>query len=74
MTLFNTTAAAKPKTAAPLPRRSPRSGAPNVTPLVISVATLLAIAWVVSFQHQHSSLYDDAPRPDRPAASASANP
>jgi hypothetical protein len=49
-------------------------GGVSVTPLAASVATLLAIAWVVSFQHDHSSLYDTAAHPDRPAASASAKP
>jgi hypothetical protein len=39
-------------------------GGVSVTPLAASVATLLAIAWVVSFQHDHSSLYDTAAHPE----------
>jgi hypothetical protein len=71
MTALNT----HPGEKAHAPRRNPRrrvrvGGEVRVTPLVASVATLLAIAWVVSFQHEHSSLYDTAP--DRPAVVAAA--
>jgi hypothetical protein len=58
----------------PAPRRRARMGDLSVAPLAASVATLLAIAWLVSFQHEHSSLYDTAPHPDRPAAVASVHP
>jgi hypothetical protein len=73
MTLLHLHRDAKPEPA-PLAPRRPRMGGVSVTPLAASVATLLAIAWVVSFQHDHSSLYDTAAHPDRPAASASAKP
>jgi hypothetical protein len=56
-----------------LPRRRPPADV-HVAPLAVAVGTLLAIAWLVSFQHQHSSLYDNAPHPDRPAAVAAAHP
>ena len=72
MTSLHTHPGAKPQS--PAPRRRAPMGAVNLAPLAVSVATLLAIAWVVSFQHQHSSLYDNAPHPDRPAAVASAQP
>jgi len=73
MTILNLHPGAKPHAAVPAPRRA-RLGAVNVGPLAASVATLVAIAWVVSFQHEHSSLYDTAPHPDRPAAIASQHP
>ena len=65
------------KTQAPdrIPRRRVRVGGDvNVTPLAASVVTLLAIAWLVSFQHEHSSLYNNVPHPDRPAAVTAAHP
>jgi len=75
MTTLNINPGEKPQTPDQLPHRRPRVGGDlNVTPLAASVATLLAIAWLVSFQHQHSSLYDNAPHPDRPAAVAAAQP
>jgi hypothetical protein len=72
MTALNTHPGAKPPSADRLPRRRPSLGDVHLTPLAVSVGTLLAIAWLVSFQHQHSSLYDNAPHPDRPAAVAAA--
>jgi hypothetical protein len=74
MTALHTHPDANSRAATPAPRRRVRMGAVNVAPLAASVATLLAIAWVVSFQHQHSSLYDTAPHPDRPAAIAGPHP
>jgi hypothetical protein len=71
MTTLNIHPGEKPQSADRLPRRRSRVGGDvNVAPLAASVATLLAIAWLVSFQHQHSSLYDNAPHPDRPAVAA----
>jgi hypothetical protein len=73
MTLLHFQRDAKPEPT-PAPRRRPGAGGVSITPLAASVATLLAIAWVVSFQHEHSSLYDTARHPDPPAAVASAAP
>jgi len=75
MTALNTHPDTKPQSAARLPRRRHRVGGEvNVAPLAISLATLLAIAWVVSFAHQDSSIYDSARHPDPPAAVAAAHP
>jgi len=74
MTALHTHPDANPRPSNPAPRRRARMGAVNVGPLAASVATLLAVAWAVSFQHEHSSLYDTAAHPDRPAAVASLRP
>jgi hypothetical protein len=73
MTALNIHPGEKPQSSRRPPRRRVRMGGDvHLGPLAVSVATLLAIAWLVSFQHQHSSLYDNVPHPDPPAAAAAA--